>query len=55
MWRYATGRDAGSAAWHAYCAALESAGGARSGHGREEALKNINVAGICDTNPILSK
>ncbi len=29
-------------AWHAYCPALESTGGATSGRTREEALKNIN-------------
>ena len=33
---------AGNPAWHAYCPALESIGGATSGRTREEALKNIN-------------
>ena len=32
----------GDAAWHAYCPALESLGGATSGRTREEALSNIN-------------
>jgi predicted RNase H-like HicB family nuclease len=32
----------GNAAWHAYCPALESLGGATSGRTREEALKKIN-------------
>ena len=32
----------GNPAWHAYCPALESIGGATSGRTREEALKNIN-------------
>jgi predicted RNase H-like HicB family nuclease len=32
----------GNAAWHAYCPALESVGGATSGRTREEALSNIN-------------
>ena len=32
----------GNLAWHAYCPALESIGGATSGRTREEALKNIN-------------
>jgi len=34
--------DAGNAAWHAYCPALESVGGATSGRTREEALSKIN-------------
>lgn len=32
----------GNAAWHAYCPALESVGGATSGRTKEEALRNIN-------------
>jgi len=32
----------GNAAWHAYCPALESLGGATSGRTKEEALKKIN-------------
>lgn len=32
----------GNPAWHAYCPALESIGGATSGRTREEALSNIN-------------
>ncbi len=32
----------GNPAWHAYCPALESVGGATSGRSREEALNNIN-------------
>ena len=32
----------GNPAWHAYCPALESVGGATSGRTREEALNNIN-------------
>jgi predicted RNase H-like HicB family nuclease len=32
----------GNPAWHAYCPALESVGGATSGRTREEALTNIN-------------
>jgi predicted RNase H-like HicB family nuclease len=32
----------GNQAWHAYCPALESMGGATSGVTREEALQNIN-------------
>jgi len=32
----------GDPAWHAYCPALESVGGATSGRSREEALRNIN-------------
>jgi predicted RNase H-like HicB family nuclease len=32
----------GNPAWHAYCAALASVGGATSGRTREEALNNIN-------------
>ena len=32
----------GNPAWHAYCPALESLGGATSGRTREEALRNIN-------------
>ncbi len=32
----------GNSAWHAYCPALESLGGATSGRTREEALRNIN-------------
>jgi len=32
----------GNPAWHAYCPALESVGGATSGRTREEALSNIN-------------
>ncbi len=32
----------GNPAWHAYCPALESVGGATSGRSREEALRNIN-------------
>ena len=32
----------GNPAWHAYCPALESVGGATSGRTREEALRNIN-------------
>jgi predicted RNase H-like HicB family nuclease len=32
----------GSPAWHAYCPALESVGGATSGRTREEALYKIN-------------
>jgi predicted RNase H-like HicB family nuclease len=32
----------GGAAWHAYCPALESLGGATSGRTREEALNKIN-------------
>ncbi len=32
----------GNPVWHAYCPALESVGGATSGHSREEALRNIN-------------
>jgi len=32
----------GHPAWHAYCPALESVGGASSGRTREEALNNIN-------------
>jgi predicted RNase H-like HicB family nuclease len=32
----------GDPAWHAYCPALESVGGATSGRTREEALRNIN-------------
>jgi predicted RNase H-like HicB family nuclease len=34
---------AGNPAWHAYCPALESIGGATSGRTREEALHNINA------------
>ena len=32
----------GDPAWHAYCPALESVGGATSGRSKEEALRNIN-------------
>jgi predicted RNase H-like HicB family nuclease len=32
----------GNPAWHAWCPALESLGGATSGRTREEALRNIN-------------
>jgi predicted RNase H-like HicB family nuclease len=32
----------GKSAWHAYCPALETLGGATSGRTREEALSNIN-------------
>jgi predicted RNase H-like HicB family nuclease len=32
----------GNPAWHAYCPALESLGGATSGRTRAEALHNIN-------------
>lgn len=32
----------GNAAWHAYCPALESLGGATSGRTKEEALNKIN-------------
>lgn len=32
----------GNPAWHAYCPALESVGGATSGRTREEALNKIN-------------
>ncbi len=32
----------GTSAWYAVCPALESVGGATSGHTREEALSNIN-------------
>ena len=32
----------GNPAWHAYCPALVSVGGATSGRTRDEALKNIN-------------
>jgi predicted RNase H-like HicB family nuclease len=32
----------GNVAWHAYCPALESVGGATSGRTKEEALRNIN-------------
>lgn len=32
----------GNSAWHAYCPALESVGGATSGRTREEALNRIN-------------
>jgi len=32
----------GNPAWHAYCPALESVGGATSGRTREEALNRIN-------------
>jgi predicted RNase H-like HicB family nuclease len=32
----------GNPAWHAYCPALESVGGATSGRTKEEALSNIN-------------
>jgi predicted RNase H-like HicB family nuclease len=32
----------GNPAWHAYCPALESVGGATSGKTRDEALSNIN-------------
>jgi predicted RNase H-like HicB family nuclease len=32
----------GNSAWHAYCPALESLGGATSGRTRDEALRNIN-------------
>lgn len=32
----------GNSAWHAYCPALESVGGATSGRTKEEALRNIN-------------
>jgi predicted RNase H-like HicB family nuclease len=32
----------GNPAWHAYCPALENAGGATSGRTREEALSKIN-------------
>ena len=32
----------GNSAWHAYCPALESVGGATSGRTKEEALSNIN-------------
>jgi predicted RNase H-like HicB family nuclease len=34
---------AGNPAWHAYCPALESLGGATSGRTKEEALSNINA------------
>jgi predicted RNase H-like HicB family nuclease len=33
----------GNPAWHAYCPALESVGGATSGRTREEALSNVNA------------
>ena len=33
---------ASNSAWHAYCPALESVGGAASGRTREEAFSNIN-------------
>jgi len=33
----------GNPAWHAYCPALESLGGATSGRTREEAWRNINA------------
>ncbi len=33
---------AGNPAWHAWCPALESLGGATSGRTREEALSRIN-------------
>jgi predicted RNase H-like HicB family nuclease len=32
----------GSPAWHAYCPALETLGGATSGRTKQEALKNIS-------------
>lgn len=32
----------GNPAWHAYCPALETLGGATSGRTKQEALRNIN-------------
>jgi predicted RNase H-like HicB family nuclease len=52
----------GNPAWHAYCPALESLGGATSGRTRADALHNINQVVrmivqefIEDGKPLLSR